>query len=201
MPKINPEAPQKIDAYIEKSPEYAQPILHKLRELIHKSDPEIVEDWKWGPNFNREGMVCGFGAFKHHVGFVFFQGALLKDPANILDKDSKNVKTRTIKITSVEEINDTILTEYIREAVGNNVAGKKIKITPVSIEIPEEITALLSRHPTAEKTFTGLAKSYQKEYVNWIISSKREATKDKRKDLMIEKLNAGETLHEKYKKC
>ena len=201
MTKINPEAPQKIDAYISDAPEFAQPILTKLREIIHKADSKIVEDWKWGPNFNREGMVCGFGAFKHHVGFVFFQGVLLNDSAKTLDKDSKNVKTRSIRITKPEEINEQVLKEYIQEAVANNLSGKKVKIAPVTVATPDEVKSLLERYPNAEKTFTRLAKSYQKEYINWIISAKREATKEKRKELMIEKLNAGESLNEKYKNC
>lgn len=65
---IQPDASKKIDAYIAKAQAFAQPIGRKLRELIQKAHADIVEDWKWGaPNFHKDGMVCGLGAFKQHV--------------------------------------------------------------------------------------------------------------------------------------
>ena len=81
---IHPNATQEIDRYIAKAPEFARPICARIRALIHKADPDIVEDWKWGPNFNKHGMICGFGAFKEHVSLGFFKGELLKDPKKLL---------------------------------------------------------------------------------------------------------------------
>lgn len=38
----------KCDAYIEKSGEFAQPILTQLRNLVHSVCPEVEETIKWG---------------------------------------------------------------------------------------------------------------------------------------------------------
>lgn len=36
-----------IDKYIEDFPVWSKAICVKLKETIHKADPDIVEDWKW----------------------------------------------------------------------------------------------------------------------------------------------------------
>ena len=51
---------KKIDAYIESAPEFAQPIMTKLRKAVHKGCPEVVEVIKWGcPYFEHHGLLCG----------------------------------------------------------------------------------------------------------------------------------------------
>lgn len=201
MSKVDPEAGKKIDDYIQTAPEYAHPILTKLRQIVHDADPEILEDWKWGPNFNHNGMVCGFGAGKSYVKFTFFQGALIEDKYNIF-LSSDNKKTRSINIHNVSEINAEAITEYIKLSVENNIGEKKVKIKPLKdVEIPQEVLDVLDKSTKAKKFFEGLANSYKKEYIEWITSAKREATREKRKLELIEKLEAGERLHEKYMKC
>lgn len=54
---------KRIDAYIEKSPEYARPILSYLRNLVHEACPEVEEGIKWSmPCFMHQGMFCGMAA-------------------------------------------------------------------------------------------------------------------------------------------
>src|SRR5687767_11045473 len=68
----------RIDAYIAKSAEFAQPILKKLRALVHKGCLEITETIKWGmPAFEYKGPFCGMAAFKAHCVFGFWKSALL----------------------------------------------------------------------------------------------------------------------------
>ncbi len=58
----------KVDAYIEKSAPFAQPILHHMREMFHKACPEAVEEIKWSmPFFVYKGqMMANIAAFKQH---------------------------------------------------------------------------------------------------------------------------------------
>ena len=37
----------RVDAYIEKSADFAKPILKHLRTVVHEACPECVEDWKY----------------------------------------------------------------------------------------------------------------------------------------------------------
>jgi len=61
-----------IDDYIEKSAAFAKPILLHLRQLIHKTCPEVEERIKWGfPHFDYKGqMMCSMAAFKKHCALI-----------------------------------------------------------------------------------------------------------------------------------
>ena len=74
MPNKDP----RVDAYIEKSADFAKPILTHLRKLVHKASPKLSETVKWGmPAFEYKGLVCGLAAFKEHCTFGFWKQSLL----------------------------------------------------------------------------------------------------------------------------
>lgn len=79
MTKPAQDTGKRIESYFDEAPSFAGDICRKLRHIIFKAEPEIVEDWKWGPNYSKNGMVCGIGAFQKHVSLAFFQGAHMKD--------------------------------------------------------------------------------------------------------------------------
>lgn len=201
MVKIRSDARRRIDEYIQAAPEFARPICRRLREIVRAAHPEIVEDWKWGPNFHKDGMVCGFGAFKKHVSFVFFEGALLKDPKGILTVGTSNRHNRSFRITSVSDIDEETLKNYIREAVALNENG--IKASPLEkppLKISSDIRRSLSENEQAKEFFEELAEGYQREYFEWINGAKRDETRRRRISQMMQKLAAGERLNEKYMK-
>jgi hypothetical protein len=75
MPTVDP----RVDAYIEKSAEFAQPILNHLRKLVHKACPDAAETMKWSfPHFDYKGMLCSMASFKAHVAFGFWKHSLLE---------------------------------------------------------------------------------------------------------------------------
>src|SRR5690349_13660956 len=76
MPKRDP----RIDAYIAKSADFAQPILTHLRGVVHSACPTVEETIKWGfPHFQYQGMLCSMASFKEHCAFGFWKGPLLVD--------------------------------------------------------------------------------------------------------------------------
>jgi len=77
---VTPEEPPhgkkdpRIDAYIKKSAPFAQPILKRLRKLIHAACPDVEESLKWScPHFVYHGMLCHMAAFKAHCAFGFWK--------------------------------------------------------------------------------------------------------------------------------
>jgi hypothetical protein len=63
----------RIDAYIARSANFAQPILTHLREVVHTACPVVEETMKWsGPHFMYEGMLCGMASFRAHCTFGFW---------------------------------------------------------------------------------------------------------------------------------
>ena len=84
MTAAHPNATQEVLNYIATMPEFSRAICTKLRSIILKADKKIVEDWKWGPNYNYNGMICGYGAFKGHVKFTFFNGSAMKNSKQVV---------------------------------------------------------------------------------------------------------------------
>ncbi len=198
--KHNPDAKFLIDDGINKAEPFATDICLKLRKLIFMAEPNIIEDWKWGPNYYFEGMVCGFWHFKKHVSFVFFQGATLKDKKKILLVNPGNVHNRHLKFTDVKEIDEKTIIEYIKEAVENNKKG--IKITEAkdkTIFVPDHFKKVLVKNKLFPY-FESLAYSHRKEYVTWINDAKKEETRIKRMNSAVDKLFEKQGLNDKYKK-
>jgi uncharacterized protein YdeI (YjbR/CyaY-like superfamily) len=201
MANIRKNAPAQIDAHIAKAEAFARPICHRLRELIHQAEPAIVEDWKWGPNFNREGMVCGIGAFKKHVALHFFKGSLMKDPAKLF-RDAADAKgSRSIKFTTVEEIDGKAIVAYVKQAVKLNLAGAKVTVKKPAARLPADLKKALMAEPEAKAFFDGLTPGYRREYIEWVTDAKREPTRVKRIAGTVEKCGRGERLHDKYRNC
>ena len=69
----HPNATKEVLDYIDSMPDFSKSICKKLRSIILKTDKNIVEDWKWGPNYSFNGMLCGFGAFKTSCEIYFLQ--------------------------------------------------------------------------------------------------------------------------------
>lgn len=198
--KHNPDAKFLIDDAISKAEPFAKDICKKLRSVIFTAEPKIIEDWKWGPNYYSDGMVCGYWHFKKYVTFVFFQGALLKDKHKVLKSNPGNLHNRHIKFSNMNEVNEKIVIEYIHEAVKNNSKG--IKLTEAkdkTVTIPDDFKKLLLKNKLVAY-FENLAYSHRKEYVMWIEDAKKEETRIKRLTTAIEKLKAKEGLLDKYKK-
>ena len=199
MPTIREDAPERIDAYIAKAAEFARPICSRLRDLIHEADGAIVEDWKWGPNFNLEGMVCGIGAFKQHVTLHFFKGSLMKDPGKLF-RDSADAKgSRSIKFTDVDEIDAKAVVAYVKQAVKLNVKGEKVAVKKPAARLPADLKKALVADEAAGEFFDGLTPGYRRDFIEWVTTAKREATREKRVAGTVEKCARGERLNDKYR--
>lgn len=199
-PKHKADAALKIDDYLASLPEWSRKICKRLREIVLKSDPKLIEDWKWGPNYYLDGMVCGFAGFQKHVSFVFFQGVLLKDKKKVLQANPGNVHNKHIKFTQLSEINEELLLSYLIEAIDNNKKGlKQISAPDKTVLIPPDVKKQF-RAAGLFAYFETLAYSHRKEYIQWIEDAKKEETRINRISKAIEKLSAKEMMHDKYKK-
>jgi len=200
MAKINPKASSLIDEYILNLPDFSRNICETLRELIHKSDNTVIEDWKWKiPVFNKNGMICGFSAFKKHVSLTFFNGAIMGDKHQLFSDDCGAQKMRTIKFNKVSEINKAKLIEYFKEAfLLGEIKTKKVE-NKKEIKIPELLQKALESNVLAKENFENMAYTYRKEYANHISDAKRETTKLSRLEKVISNLEKNIKMHEQYK--
>jgi len=62
-------APASVDLYLAAQTPEARAILERLRALIHRAAPEVVESIKYGmPLFRWNERYLYLGAWKHHIG-------------------------------------------------------------------------------------------------------------------------------------
>src|ERR1041385_4371592 len=94
----------RIDAYIAKSAEFAQPILKHLRKVVHARCPDVVETLKWSmPHFDHKGVMCGMAAFKQHCAFGFWKADLILEPgARPGEKRNGKLRLHPIALRSAE---------------------------------------------------------------------------------------------------
>lgn len=115
-----------IDERIKELGDWRGKTLAKVREVVRKADPEIVEDWKWRgvPVWYLKGMICTGEAYKNHVKMTFPKGASLKDPSGLFNADLKGNTWRAIDIREGDKVDEAALKDLIRAAVALNQKGK-----------------------------------------------------------------------------
>ena len=200
MPTINPNASREIDEAFEKFTGFQKKFCIHLRALIHKALPEVKEDWKWGPNFNVNGMVCGVWGFKKHVKLVFFKGSLMEDPYALFNDGEDNTGNRSIHFYESSVIDDEKIMEYFREAAELNKQGLKPEKKKIVVEIPEELQRALNKHTGLKMYFDKLAPSHKRECTEYITDAKQAETKERRIKKVIEMIAENRKLNEKYEK-
>jgi hypothetical protein len=122
-----------IDARIEALADWRGKTFAKVRELIHKADPEIIEEVKWRgvPVFSHAGIVCTGETYKSVVKLTFAKGASLEDPAGLFNSSLEGNVRRAIDIHEGEKINEPAFKNLIRSAVELNLQGKtQVKAKP-----------------------------------------------------------------------
>jgi uncharacterized protein YdeI (YjbR/CyaY-like superfamily) len=200
MPATDP----RIDAYIEKSADFAQPVLTHLRKLIHKGCPDVVETVKWSmPSFEYKGILCGFAAFKQHCTFGFWKQSLMETDAFSKNKTAMGSFGR---ITSLKDLpSDKVMIGLIHQAMELNEKGIKVPKKPASAKkelvVPDDLKKALAKNKKAKTQFDKFSYSHRKEYVEWITEAKTEPTRNKRLDTTVEWLSEGKSRNWKYENC
>ena len=115
-----------IDEKIRELGDWRGKILARVRGIIHKADPEIVEEVKWRgtPVFSHGGIVCTGETYKNAVKLTFAKGAALEDPAGLFNSSLDGNVRRAIDIHEGDAVNEAALKDLIRAAVALNLAGK-----------------------------------------------------------------------------
>ncbi len=78
-------ASQLIDARIKELTDWRGETLARVRAIIKKADPDVVEEWKWRgvPVWSHAGIICTGETYKAVVKMTFAKGASLDDPSGL----------------------------------------------------------------------------------------------------------------------
>ncbi|RQP22967.1 YdeI/OmpD-associated family protein [Piscinibacter terrae] len=193
----------RIDAYIAKSADFAQPILTHLRQVVHAACPSVEETIKWGmPNFMYGGKIlANMAAFKAHCAFGFWQ----RDAVAGTGKNN-DAMGQFGRIESLKDLpGKAELSRLVKKAAALIDSGEKPRRVPKSApkptpETPDDLLAALKRNAAARKTFEAFAPSHRREYIEWITEAKRPETREKRLAQTLEWLAEGKSRNWKYER-
>lgn len=124
-------ASREVDEKIQSLGDWRGEMLSRLRDLIRKADPGVVEECKWKkpsnprgvPVWSHDGIICTGEAYKSAVKLTFAKGASLDDPAGLFNSSLEGGVRRAIDFHEGEKINEKALTALIRAAAALNTAG------------------------------------------------------------------------------
>jgi hypothetical protein len=115
----------RVDAYIDRLPNWQQAICREVRDLVHAADEEVTETIKRTdrPYFVLDGNICALLAAKDHVNVFLYDGAIVPDPEGIITSGHDNKTARTVAIHQGEAINRPALLVMFQHIIANNRAG------------------------------------------------------------------------------
>lgn len=195
MTRVNP----KVDAFLKKPRPWREEFT-ALREIILACP--LTEELKWGwPCYTSENKnIVLIHGFKEYCAILFFKGALLKDPKDLLVIQTENVQsTRQIRFTSVGEIKrmKTTLKAYILEAMEVEKAGLRVPLKKTSeYKVPEEFQSRLDSMPALRKAFGALTPGRQRAYLLYFSAPKQSKTRESRVEKSIKRILAGKGLND-----
>jgi uncharacterized protein YdeI (YjbR/CyaY-like superfamily) len=195
----------RIDAYIAHAEAFAQPILTTLREIVHEGCPDVEETIKWSmPFFLYKGILCNMSGFKQHCAFGFWKAGRPLEAAGL--EISEEAMGQFGRITSVKDLpTKRVLLGYVKKVKQLRDAGvkppPKPRVTKPELPTPDFFSAALKRNRQARNHFEGFSPSHRREYIEWLIDAKTEATRQRRLETAIEWLAEGKSRNWKYEKC
>src|ERR1700722_424121 len=189
----------KVDAFLSRATKWRKEF-EKLRRII--LDCQLTEELKWGvPCYTlQERNIVLMHGFKEYCALLFFKGALLKDPNDILIQQTENVQAaRQIRFTHVREIvkMKSILKAYIHNAIEVEKAGLKVNYKTTSeFKIPEEFQNKLDAIPTLKTAFDALTPGRQRAYIFYFSAPKQSKTRASRIEKCMKQILDGKGLND-----
>jgi uncharacterized protein YdeI (YjbR/CyaY-like superfamily) len=173
----------KVDAFLLNVKKWREE-LTVLRSIVMESG--LAEELKWGaPCYVHEkANVIIIHGFKDYFALMFFKGALMKDPQDLLRKPGENTQSgRQIRLTSMDEMLDLeeVLKAYIQNAIEVEKAGEKVIVKKTEeYPVPSELEESFAENSDLQNAFYGLTPGRQRAYLLHFAEAKQSATRKAR---------------------
>ncbi len=170
----------KVDAFLAKQDRW-QAELVALRQILQATP--LTEDFKWfNPVYTFNGAnLIAIGGHKNHALISFFKGALLADPAGLLQKPGPNSQAgRVIKFTDPAQIDNMApaLHIFINGAIAAELAGLKPAM-PLSRDLtfPQALIDAFDDDADFKAAFDALTPGRQRGWNLLFTAPKQDATR------------------------
>jgi len=191
---VNP----KVDAYLARSVIWPAEIA-RLRPVLLGCG--LTEELKWGkPCYGHDGHnIAIVQEMKAFLALMFFKGALLDDPAGVLESQGPNSRSaRRICFTSTGDVDRLAPTveALVRSAIAVEAAGLTVEPAPAD-ELAAELQHRLDADPALASAFAALTPGRRREYNLHIAAAKRSQTRIDRVDSCTPRILAGKGLRDR----
>ncbi|MCB1666434.1 MAG: YdeI/OmpD-associated family protein [Pseudomonadales bacterium] len=190
----------KTDAFFAKPGRWQEAFL-ALRKILQEFP--LTEEFKWGkPCYAWQGSnVVILQGFKEFCSPMFFKGALLKDPAQILEAPGENSRSaKRVRITSAQQVQDLAadLRRYIAEAIDIEKAGLKVELKEnTALDYVEELQAKLESDRSFCAAFEALTPGRRRAYNLHFAGAKQAATRVSRIEKCVPRILEGLGLNDR----
>ena len=190
----NPE----VDDYISRSLQWPDE-MNAVRSMLLGGG--LTEMLKWGkPCYTHEGKnIVILQEMRDFLALMFFKGALLQDPAGVLEEQGPNSRSaRRIRFTSVDDVVrlSQVVETYLREAIQVEADGLKIGPAP-ELVLVRELQVRLDGDPALKTAFEGLTPGRQREYNLHFSSAKQARTRQARIKKCVPNILAGKGFRDR----
>lgn len=106
---------------------------------------------------------------------------------------------RQWRFAHVKEIEASVVLEYVKEAIDNERAGKKIKPEKKALVIPEELQEAFLKDSKLLSRFEEMSLLCKREYAGYISEAKKEETRLRRLEKILPMILNGKGLNDNYR--
>ena len=189
----------RIDRFLARAPQW-QEEMRALRGVL--LDCDLGEELKWGkPCYTAEGgNIVIMQPFKEHLALMFFKGALLDDPEDVLRSQGENSRSALrIEFTGVEQVTELapVVQSYVAAAVAVEQAGLYVpKPDPDQQVVPDELEERLREDAAYREAFEALSPGRRRSHLLHISGAKRPETRKRRVETCRAKVLQGKGFNE-----
>ena len=200
----------RVDEYFANAAPFARAPMEHVREAMHAALPEVSEAIKWShPFYLLDGRpFASMAAFKGHCSLAFWKGGRPVAEAAAGPRDK--AMGQFGRIASLADLPGaaplrTLIVEaraaWLSEKEQKASAPPAPKPRRAAPAVPDDLGAALRAQSGARKRFDAFTPSQQRDYVEWIVEARREATRASRIAQAVEWIAEGKTRNWKYQNC
>jgi uncharacterized protein YdeI (YjbR/CyaY-like superfamily) len=190
----------RIDAYIAAAQPAAQPVLKEIRAAVHAACPGVQETIKWRtPTFDHRGIMLGMASFKKYTTMGFWKSKLMRERLSAADQQALEQAGQVALGDKLPS--RAALVRLVKAAAAINEEGLVQPRTvrkKAALPTPAYLTAALKKNAQARTNFAALPPSHRREYIEWLVDAKQEATRQRRLEQAIDWIAAGKSRNWKY---
>ena len=162
----------------------------------------LEERIKWGkPCYTLNGKnIVLIQRFNAYIALMFFKGALLNDPDNLLSRIGEHMQApRQLRFTSLPEVIrlETKIKAFIQQAIELERSGAKVPLKKTAdYTIPAELQTKLDENPDLNRAFSALTPGRQKAYIFQIAAARQSSTRAARVERYTPQILSGKGLND-----